>query len=170
MKALGEERRHSSYSFLTSALVKGHAPAALNPRSHWMGGCVILRIRLDAKARRKILCRCRESNRGHPVRRYADLATPAPPKKSIKADTEKAKGVSVFHTGIELMSAVDETDATSAWSSCLPRLEYKAFRIPETLHWVSPLKEHAPYSPTCNISTPFPSTNWLITISPPTIT
>jgi hypothetical protein len=58
-----------------------------------------VRIRLDAKDRRKILCLCRESNRGHPVRRYTDLATPAPPKNSIKADTEKAKGWMCFSQG-----------------------------------------------------------------------
>jgi hypothetical protein len=50
-----------------------HAPAALYPRgkdpgTHWIGGCVGPRTGLDAEARRKILCPCRGSNPGRPVR------------------------------------------------------------------------------------------------------
>jgi hypothetical protein len=66
-----------SCSFLTSALdgVNGqhHAPAALYPRgkdpgTHWTGGWVGPRAGLDAEARRKVLCLCRRSNPGRPVR------------------------------------------------------------------------------------------------------
>jgi hypothetical protein len=58
------ERKHSSYSYMTSALdrVSGqhHAPAALYPRgkkpsTHWIGGWVGPRADLDTEARRKIL-------------------------------------------------------------------------------------------------------------------
>jgi hypothetical protein len=50
-----------------------HAPAALYPRgidpgTHWTRGWVGPRAGLDAEARRKILCLCRGSNPGLPVR------------------------------------------------------------------------------------------------------
>jgi hypothetical protein len=63
MEALGE-RRHSSYSFLTSALdgVSGqlHAPTRfttgeMTPGTHWTGGWVGPIAGLDTDCRRKIL-------------------------------------------------------------------------------------------------------------------
>jgi hypothetical protein len=50
-----------------------HAPAALYPRektpgTHCTGGWVGRRAGLDAEARGKILCLCRGSNPGRPVR------------------------------------------------------------------------------------------------------
>jgi hypothetical protein len=50
-----------------------HAPAALYPEertpgTHWTGGWVGPRAGLDTDARRKILCLCRGSNPGRPVR------------------------------------------------------------------------------------------------------
>jgi hypothetical protein len=49
-----------------------HAPAALYPRekdpTHYTGGWVGHRAGLDAGTRRKILCPCRGSNPGRPVR------------------------------------------------------------------------------------------------------
>jgi hypothetical protein len=77
MVAFEGGRRYSSYSFLTSALdgVIGqrHAPAALYPGertlgTHCSGGWVVLRAGLDSEVREKILCLCRESNPGRPVR------------------------------------------------------------------------------------------------------
>jgi hypothetical protein len=68
------ERRHSSYSFLTSALdgVSGqsHAPVALNPREstpgiHLTGCWVGPRAGLDTEASGKTLCR--GSNPGRPA-------------------------------------------------------------------------------------------------------
>jgi hypothetical protein len=49
-----------------------HAPATLypgerTPGTHWIGGWVGLRDGLNAGARRKILCPCRESNLDHPI-------------------------------------------------------------------------------------------------------
>jgi hypothetical protein len=58
------EKKHSSYSFFTSALdgVSGqrHAPAALyswerTPGTHWIGGWVGLRAGLDTEARGNML-------------------------------------------------------------------------------------------------------------------
>jgi hypothetical protein len=70
--ALGE-RRYSSYSFLTSALegVEWSASRpgrALPPGYLYIGGWVGPRAGLDAEVRGKILCLCRESNPGRPVR------------------------------------------------------------------------------------------------------
>jgi hypothetical protein len=67
------ERRYSSYSFLTSTLDAGEWSAsrsgrALPPGTHLSGGRVGPRAGLDAEARGKILCLCRESNPGRPVR------------------------------------------------------------------------------------------------------
>jgi hypothetical protein len=71
-----EERRYTSYSFLTSALhgVCGqrHAPAAIYPRerthgTHWIGSWVGMRVGLDTKARGEIPCICRGSSPGRPI-------------------------------------------------------------------------------------------------------
>jgi hypothetical protein len=71
MQATRGERKHSSFSFLTSAVdgVSGqrHAPAALyprerNPGTHWIGGCVGLRVGLDTEDSRQILCLCQGQN------------------------------------------------------------------------------------------------------------
>jgi hypothetical protein len=43
-------------------------PGERTPGTHWTGGWVSPRAGLDAKARRKILCLCRGSNPGRPVR------------------------------------------------------------------------------------------------------
>jgi hypothetical protein len=73
MEALGAERKHSSYSFMTSALDmvsdQPHAPAALyplgkDPRYPLGRG---LRAGLDTEARRKMFCLCWGSNLGRPV-------------------------------------------------------------------------------------------------------
>jgi hypothetical protein len=72
------ERRYSSYSYLTSALDGGEwsasrpgrtlPPGKGPPGTHCTGGWVGPRAGLDAKTRRKILCFCRGSNPGCPVR------------------------------------------------------------------------------------------------------
>jgi hypothetical protein len=49
--------------------VQLHAPAALPPDAHWIGGWFGPRVGLDAVERRKTL-HCRESNPGRPARRY----------------------------------------------------------------------------------------------------
>jgi hypothetical protein len=77
------ERRYSSYSFSTSALDGGEwlasrprpcfTPGERTPGTHWAGGWVGHRAGLDAGARRKILCLCRGSNTGCPVRRQTIL-------------------------------------------------------------------------------------------------
>jgi hypothetical protein len=86
------ERRHSSYSYLTSATRWGwvvsvtprprFTPGERTPDTHWVGGWVGLTAGLDAGARRKILCPCRGSNFDHPivqpvVRHYTVWATAA---------------------------------------------------------------------------------------------
>jgi hypothetical protein len=72
----GEERRYSSYSFLTWALhgVSGqrHAPAALcsgerTPGTYCTGGWVGLRAGLGTAVRGKILFPCQGSNPDRPV-------------------------------------------------------------------------------------------------------
>jgi hypothetical protein len=68
-----EERKCSTYSFLTSTIDgvsdQRHAAAALylwiNPGTHRIGGWVGLRD--DLEVRGKILCLCRGKNPGHPV-------------------------------------------------------------------------------------------------------
>jgi hypothetical protein len=74
------ERRYSSYSFLTSVLDGGGGEVvSITPRprftpgerttgTHWTGGWVGLRVRLDAGVGRKILCVCQGSNPDRPVR------------------------------------------------------------------------------------------------------
>jgi hypothetical protein len=57
-------------------------PGERTPGSHWIGGWVGPRARLDAGARRKILCPCRGSNLDRPivqpvVRHYTAWATAA---------------------------------------------------------------------------------------------
>jgi hypothetical protein len=54
-----------------------HAPAALTPGTHCTGGWVDPRAGLDAEARRKILCLCRGSNLGRPVRTLYWLSYPS---------------------------------------------------------------------------------------------
>jgi hypothetical protein len=70
------ERRHSSYSFITSTLdrmsCQRHALAALYPRVktlaiHWIGIWVGLRAGLDTGARGKILFPFQVTNPGRPV-------------------------------------------------------------------------------------------------------
>jgi hypothetical protein len=72
IEALGE-RRYSSYSFMTLALVGGEWSAStprpcFTPGTHCTGGWLGPRAGLDREARGKILCPCRGSNLGHPVR------------------------------------------------------------------------------------------------------
>jgi hypothetical protein len=77
------ERRYSFYSFLTSALDWGEwlasrpglalppgkgPPVPIGQEAGWS-----LRAGLDAEARGKILCLCRGSNPGHPVRSQTEL-------------------------------------------------------------------------------------------------
>jgi hypothetical protein len=45
-----------------------HAPVALPPGTHWIGSWVGPRAHLDAVAKRRIPCPCRESNPGRPAR------------------------------------------------------------------------------------------------------
>jgi hypothetical protein len=89
-----EERRYSSYSFLTLALdgvewsasPPGRALSRGNARplgTHCTGGWVGLRAGLDTEVRGKILCPCRGSNPDRPVvqsvvRHCTDWANPAP--------------------------------------------------------------------------------------------
>jgi hypothetical protein len=52
---------------------QNHATAALYPRgknsgTHWTEGWVGSRAGLDPETKRKIVCLCRGSNPGHPVR------------------------------------------------------------------------------------------------------
>jgi hypothetical protein len=71
----GEE--YSSYSFTTSALVRGEwsasrpgrdlPPGERTPGTHCTGGCVGPRAGLDTEARGKILYPCRGSNPDRPV-------------------------------------------------------------------------------------------------------
>jgi hypothetical protein len=61
------ERRYSSYSYLTSAL-DGVSGQRFTPGTHWTGGWVGPRASLDAESRRRILCPCRGSKSGRPVR------------------------------------------------------------------------------------------------------
>jgi hypothetical protein len=83
------ERKYSSLSFLTSALVgmSGlcHAPTALFPRqktpgTHCTGGWVGLRAGLDTEGIGKILCLCWDQTPvvQSVVRDYTDWANPAP--------------------------------------------------------------------------------------------
>jgi hypothetical protein len=86
-KALGGERRYSSYSFSTSTLDGGEWSAsrpglalALGTLIPGKGGWVGPRAGLDTEARGKILCLCRGSNLDRPVvqpvaRHYTDWAT-----------------------------------------------------------------------------------------------
>jgi hypothetical protein len=66
------ERRHSSYSFLTSALDRGEWSASRPGRALPLGKeppvPIVHEAGLDAKARGKILCLCWGSNPGRPVR------------------------------------------------------------------------------------------------------
>jgi hypothetical protein len=71
-----EERKYSSYSFLTSALDGGKwspshpsraVPTQRAPDTHSIGGWVGLRAGLGTEARGKILCLCRGSNPGRPA-------------------------------------------------------------------------------------------------------
>jgi hypothetical protein len=64
------ERRYSSYSFLTSALEwsASRPRPPFTPGTHCTGGWVGPRDGLDAEVRGKILCTCRWSNPGRPVR------------------------------------------------------------------------------------------------------
>jgi hypothetical protein len=55
-----------------------HAPVRFIPGTHLTGGWVGPRAGLDAVAKRKIPCTCRESNLGRPVRPYTYWAIPAP--------------------------------------------------------------------------------------------
>jgi hypothetical protein len=74
------DRRYSSYSFLTSALEGGEwsasrpgrtlPPGKEPPGTHCTGGWVGPRAGLDAEVRGKILCLCRGSNPGRPVRSH----------------------------------------------------------------------------------------------------
>jgi hypothetical protein len=65
------------HEVLTSALDGGEWPASRPDRfatgemflgTHWIGGWVVPRAGLDAVAKRKYACHCRESNPGRPVR------------------------------------------------------------------------------------------------------
>jgi hypothetical protein len=72
------DRRYSSYSSLTSAVEGGEwsasrpgralPPGETAPGTPWTGGWVGPRASLDAEVRGKILCLCRGSNPGRPVR------------------------------------------------------------------------------------------------------
>jgi hypothetical protein len=72
------DRRYSSCSFLTWALERGESsasrpgrvlpPGKEPPGTHCAGGWVGPRADLDADVRGKILCLCRGSNPGRPVR------------------------------------------------------------------------------------------------------
>jgi hypothetical protein len=89
IKALGGERRYSSYSFSTSALDGGESsalgpgralPSGRTHGTHWTGGWVGPRAGLDTEDRGKILCLCRGSNLDRPVvqsvvRHYTAWAT-----------------------------------------------------------------------------------------------
>jgi hypothetical protein len=78
MEAQGEIR-HSSYSFSTSALHGGEwssrsgralPPGERTPGTHCTGGWVGSRAGLDTKVRGEIVCLCRGSNLGRPVRSH----------------------------------------------------------------------------------------------------
>jgi hypothetical protein len=92
------KRRHSSYSYLTSAARWGwvvsvtprprFTPGKRTPGTHWIGGWVGLRAGLNAGAGRKILCPCRGSNLDHPIvqpviRHYTAWATAAHNKSKV---------------------------------------------------------------------------------------
>jgi hypothetical protein len=49
-----------------------HAPVAILPGVHWIGGWVGLGVGLDARQKRKISFLRRELNPGRPARRYTD--------------------------------------------------------------------------------------------------
>jgi hypothetical protein len=53
------------------------APEEIAPDTHWIGGWVGSRVRLDAVEKRKLLP-CRESNPSRPARTYTDWANPIP--------------------------------------------------------------------------------------------
>jgi hypothetical protein len=108
--ALGE-RRYSSCSFLTSALQGGWV-VSITPRprftpgerappgTHCTGGWVGPRADLDAESRGKILCLCRGSNPGRPVRSQTLhwLSYPAhlPAKEVRKFVTDDGQKIQIY--------------------------------------------------------------------------